>query len=111
MVYGIGVIDVRRCLLTARGDKCVFECKQGDIKMHSPMDIVARNAAKNNRHIYDYISVCVCVSIHIQTGLRSSVFCSISWQLSILNAVLSLRARERDRARERSDWGSICVGV
>lgn len=76
-----------------RGDKCVFECKQGDIKMHSPMDIVPRNAAKNNRYIY---TMYVCVSIHIQTGLRSSVFCSISWQLSISNVVLSLRARERE---------------
>lgn len=78
IVGGIGVIDVRRRrrhLLTAAGDKCLSECKQRDIKMHSPLDIVTRNAAKNNRqmnrYIYKYIYIYVCVCIQI--GLRSSV--------------------------------------
>lgn len=80
IVGGIGVIDVRRQrrhLLTAAGDKCLSECKQRDIKMHSPLDIVTRNAAKNNRQMnryiykYKYRNDCACVCIQI--GLRSSV--------------------------------------
>lgn len=82
IVGGIGVIDVRRQrrqLLTAAGDKCLSECKQRDIKMHSPLDIVTRNAAKNNRQMNGYIykythtHIYICVSTHIQIGLRSSV--------------------------------------
>lgn len=89
---------MRRCLLTGRGDKCLFECKQGDIKMHSPLDIVAQNAAKNNRQIYEYIYMLKCMCIYTYTNrLKELCFCSISGQLSISNAALSLqRKTERE---------------
>lgn len=89
IVGGIGVIDVRRRrrhLLTAAGDKCLSECKQRDIKMHSPLDIVTRNAAKNNRQMngyiykYKYRNECVCLYTN---RLKELCFCSISRQLSI----------------------------
>lgn len=101
IVGGIGVIDVRRRrrhLLTAAGDKCLSECKQRDIKMHSPLDIVTRNAAKNNRQMnryiykYKYRNECVCLYTN---RLKELCFCSISRQLSI-SCHCKERVKERD---------------